>query len=99
VSGKECSSARKWNPRIRASQARQYKQRLFSEERPTVEEKTRAKVDASSGREVFVDLRFVGLNKLGKKTMIDQKKKSELAGSPAAVFAPDVEHDAQAVND
>jgi hypothetical protein len=31
--------------------------------------------------------------------MIDQKKKSELAGSPAAVFAPDVEHDAQAVND
>jgi hypothetical protein len=39
------------------------------------------------------------LNKLGKKTMIDQKKKSELAGSPAAVFAPDVEHDAQAVND
>ncbi|WP_130418441.1 phthiocerol/phthiodiolone dimycocerosyl transferase family protein [Edaphobacter modestus] len=54
--------------------------------------------DASSAKDASVDLRFVGLKKLGEKTMIDQQKKIELMERPSAVFAPDVEHDAQSLN-
>jgi NRPS condensation-like uncharacterized protein len=54
--------------------------------------------DASSEKDGFVDFRFVGLKKLGEKTMIDPKMKIELVASPAAAFATDTEHDSHSVS-